>query len=1459
MIRTFKIIVILAFIFLGELVYAQQVQPVVELNTPETTPRVVRASQVIRLLPGFTATAGFVAKIVEEYVYDQVIGGAYNLNENRNWVASTSYDLSGRLTSSGIGYYNSLGKSTQNQSLDIKTGKIWASEVRYDEFGRPAFSSLSAPVDSLNYGYKSNFLTKENGSPFTRTDLANITDNSSDVQMSVQKNKVGWYYSENNDSEKYQDITNYPYSRTIYSTLNPGLPLKTLGGNKIKKTANASEEWLQSYSFDMPLTQELFYEFGKDYFPKREGIIEIEQKNAVSTTPIRDGYNLYTIEDVTNGCDNPEPRVQIRLIDNLRLVRGKIYKISYTTGVKYYRVNTVEFRFDRGGGDGLILERSSVPTPANEIPSSFIYGSLVDKHTYNCPLGKPYYIRGTKTVVRDVHGVESVVFKNSDGNVLAAARSGNEEDKTLQSNTVIAPIGKQKYVDIHIPVGCGGSVRLLNNLTYKGIPTSVEGIYLGSLRLTIYNLITEKKVYNNVDINLSSLFNLDPGMYRFSISDANAISYKYEPNNPDIGFNGNIPKLLDEKNTLGVEYKVNYYDYSLNYYDKAGRLTKSTQPLSKDLETTFKYNTLGQLLETERPDEGKANFKYRKDSQIRFSQNVEQKKVNEFSYINYDKYARPIESGVAGGIFADLNADVTSFKVRLNSKKEQQFTVYDETDPVGLNAALTRANLGTNATKYKQQFIAGNVSKTFTDNPKTNTTWYSYDIYGRVTWMVQDIEGLGVKTIDYEYDFAKGQVAKVYYQRYNTEEQFVHKYTYNIAGELFTVATSTDNNKFEEQGKYKYYETGALKRVEIAENVQGIDYIYNLNGQLKAINHPSTESNLDPGNDGSNGMARDLFGFAIDYYNGDYTRSNTPTPVTSNNSFYTNNQYNGNIKATRWANGSINNRKQASQLYTYNKNNWLTSASFGTANNNGVITPNVYNNYKVYGLEYDANGNIQKLNRNKDGDTNNGMDKMVYNYKTNKPNQLTHVNDTKNAGVHDLIDQNSNNYEYDDTGKLKKNNQDKLEYSYNTRGLVTQVLKEGKPQVRFYYDERGHRIRKESNFTGAYTDVTYYVRDASGKTISIVTPAFGKTTENPTIEQPIYGVNRLGVFNRKGNVESRAYQLTDHLGNIRLVVGKDAGGSIIIESATDFYPFGMPMPNRQIVNGEPYRYAFQGQEKDKETGKEAFQLRLWDARIGRWLSTDPARQYSSPYIGMGNNPITGIDNDGGIVVFPDIFQALRAMINLNFLFRKVFKLTIDAVYIEQYTYTNYKGEETIGFALKFNKSKEFEKMVADLSLNKEKDLILYSFGDVLEANTVIQGYLSPSTDKAATATPSLTKALWRDLGFKVNPLNEATTTTLSDSGGGAYNSYVFKVNKELPDSFTTTANFNIGSTILHELLWHISPMGKYWFKKTGTSSSLFRHIGVAQDANSHGNGNYQNTIITPRTFGPTNKSKKGKE
>jgi RHS repeat-associated protein len=81
--------------------------------------------------------------------------------------------------------------------------------------------------------------------------------------------------------------------------------------------------------------------------------------------------------------------------------------------------------------------------------------------------------------------------------------------------------------------------------------------------------------------------------------------------------------------------------------------------------------------------------------------------------------------------------------------------------------------------------------------------------------------------------------------------------------------------------------------------------------------------------------------------------------------------------------------------------------------------------------------------------------------------------------------------------------------------------------------------------------------------------------------------------------------------------------------SSDYYPFGL----RMVKNSAPsvdYRYGYQGDfaEEDKETGFNHFEAREYDPVIGRWMVMDPARQYYSGYLGMGNNPINGVDPDG---------------------------------------------------------------------------------------------------------------------------------------------------------------------------------------------------------------------------------------
>jgi len=43
----------------------------------------------------------------------------------------------------------------------------------------------------------------------------------------------------------------------------------------------------------------------------------------------------------------------------------------------------------------------------------------------------------------------------------------------------------------------------------------------------------------------------------------------------------------------------------------------------------------------------------------------------------------------------------------------------------------------------------------------------------------------------------------------------------------------------------------------------------------------------------------------------------------------------------------------------------------------------------------------------------------------------------------------------------------------------------------------------------------------------------------------------------------------------------------------------------------------------------SYPLRNYDPQLGRWHSVDPRNQFASPYVGLGNNPINGIDPTGG--------------------------------------------------------------------------------------------------------------------------------------------------------------------------------------------------------------------------------------
>ncbi|MCK7556240.1 RHS repeat-associated core domain-containing protein [Chitinophaga sedimenti] len=167
------------------------------------------------------------------------------------------------------------------------------------------------------------------------------------------------------------------------------------------------------------------------------------------------------------------------------------------------------------------------------------------------------------------------------------------------------------------------------------------------------------------------------------------------------------------------------------------------------------------------------------------------------------------------------------------------------------------------------------------------------------------------------------------------------------------------------------------------------------------------------------------------------------------------------------------------------------------------------------------------------------------------------------------------------------------------------------------------------------------MRDAQGNVLAV----YEQIGDGPIKwkEQHNYGSSRVGLW--KPDVDAsvtdydlawyggrkRNYELTNHLGNVLATVFDD--GDLI--SATDYYPFGMAQRGRS-VSLSSYRYGFNGKENDNEVGKgdggqQDYGMRVYDARLGRFLSVDPIAidyPWNSTYAFAENEPVSNIDLDG---------------------------------------------------------------------------------------------------------------------------------------------------------------------------------------------------------------------------------------
>jgi|GEM_PF-2745152 len=289
------------------------------------------------------------------------------------------------------------------------------------------------------------------------------------------------------------------------------------------------------------------------------------------------------------------------------------------------------------------------------------------------------------------------------------------------------------------------------------------------------------------------------------------------------------------------------------------------------------------------------------------------------------------------------------------------------------------------------------------------------------------------------------------------------------------------------------------------------------------------------------------------------------------------------------------------------------------------------------------------------------MDSLSYGYNLDvnghlENNRLRHVRDAIADGNYtvDIDSQGDDNYEYDATGNLVKDTKEGItSIEWTVYGKIKKITKANGTIIRYTYDVTGNRISKAVT-EGENTTITWYTRDAQGNTMAVYTE---KSANLNLAEHHLYGSSRLGVWSKAVDMDggsnnpvlergNKFFELSNHLGNVlvttsdkKIAVDEDTDGDIDfylpdVVSASDYYPFGMQMVGRKFDAGK-YRYGFNGKEKDSDVKGEGVQydygFRIYDSRVGKFLSTDPLSQFYpwyTPYQFAGNKPIYAIDLDG---------------------------------------------------------------------------------------------------------------------------------------------------------------------------------------------------------------------------------------
>ncbi len=544
----------------------------------------------------------------------------------------------------------------------------------------------------------------------------------------------------------------------------------------------------------------------------------------------------------------------------------------------------------------------------------------------------------------------------------------------------------------------------------------------------------------------------------------------------------------------------------------------------------YRYDERGRVKRKHIPGAGWTSIVYNKLDLPVLTQDTVQQKDKKWVYIKYDAHGRVVSTGLFNP------GEVLSYDtLRDRIYRAQQWETRPANNANYSNQAFPTANTTELTVNYYDNygFVTGGGNYTgasgmiqglptgskvrVVGSDEWLTTVIHYDDKGQVIHSKIDqlkISGSAVTDeITNEYDFTGRLLSST--RNHNNNATLVTSNRYDHVGRLVSVEQSIGGQTFPVANN-TYNAVGQLIETSLHDGLEPVTYKYNIRGWLTEISSNNFKEKLH-------------------YFDAVSGLSTTA-------------QWAGNISAMEWRADKLS-ADWNSYRFTYDVMSRMTNAYYkrkdGTATSYSSSSNTSKNDYYAVYLGYkDLMGNLDWLTRMA-GTTD--IDDIVYFY--DNGNQVSRVREyatsAQNAlGFKDNLKNNTTYYTYDNAGRLSKDNNLGVDFTYNHMSLV-QLAKKGTDSLKYTYDGTGRRVKKQlkTNTPRYYIDGIEY----EGNQLKFISTPYGrirKTTTGWTYD----------------------YFLKDHLGNVRVVFAAEPGSTS--GSSTQVYMATMEAPSGSPQGGE---------------------------------------------------------------------------------------------------------------------------------------------------------------------------------------------------------------------------------------------------------------------------------------------------